>query len=110
MLETKLFELADLVGLSQTDIAEHLGLNRAQVNRWVHGVRPVPQSYVTKLIDFVIAAVERRLEQLATQPLGLAEVAAPKQSSRVQLRRQILGLLRECHAAETEVDEGPTTT
>jgi hypothetical protein len=110
MLESKLFELADLIGLSQTDIAAHLGLNRAQVNRWVRAVRPVPQHYRTQLTDFIMAAVERRLEQLATLPLGLAEVAAPERSPREQLRRQILGLLRECHAAEAEcAGEGPTT-
>ena len=43
MLGIKICRLADAVGLTQAAIAEHLGVDRAQVNRWAKGVRPVPE-------------------------------------------------------------------
>jgi transcriptional regulator with XRE-family HTH domain len=116
MLGIKLCELADLVGLSQTAIAKHFDINRAQVNRWARGVRAVPQRYLLRLIDFVMDAARHRLQELDTKPFGLAEVAETADptwslqgSSRVQRRQQILTLIHECRAAEAELtNEGPT--
>ena len=111
MLGRKLCELAQLAGLTQSDMAKHLGVTRVQVHHWAHGVRPLPEHCRTKLTAFVMEAVRRRVEEL--KPPALAALAGPRRSltPREKLKNQLLLLAGECLIADMEaVGEGPTAT
>lgn len=57
----KLLQLAKIVGLSQSAIARHLGIHRAQVQRWFHGTRPIPAKTIGPLIRIISEAVEQAM-------------------------------------------------
>jgi DNA-binding transcriptional regulator YiaG len=94
MLATKLLEAAHLVGLSQSDIARHFGISRAQVHLWASGKRAVPKKYCTALVTLVSEAKERCLALASKQPLGLATVA--KMGMGIPVERHPADKLREC--------------
>jgi hypothetical protein len=73
MLAGKLLELANLVGLSQSDIARHFGLTRSQVNLWAKNKRLVPKRYREALVTLVTEAASRCLHQANPKPGVLGE-------------------------------------
>lgn len=107
----KLCELAQLVGLTQSDIAKYLGITRVQVHRWAHGVRPLPERFRTELTAFVMRAVRCRVEELihAKRPALAALSSNPDSSPQAQLLEQLVLLAGECLYADREAaGEGPT--
>jgi transcriptional regulator with XRE-family HTH domain len=99
MLGIKLCGLADEVGLTQAAIAEHLGVDRAQVNRWAKGVRPVPEYIRTALTAYVIRAVRRCVDELDASRAGLGLLG---QVPIVDRRRKLVMLARECLLEDME--------
>src|SRR4029453_7730018 len=73
MLAGKLLELANLVSLSQSDIARHFGITRSQVNLWAKNKRLVPKRYREALVALVTEAMSRCLHQVNPNPGPLAE-------------------------------------
>jgi transcriptional regulator with XRE-family HTH domain len=74
MLATKLLEVANIVGLSQSDVARHFGISRAQIHLWASGKRVVPKKYREALVKLVSEAIQRCLPRVAKQRPGpLAE-------------------------------------
>lgn len=63
MYGKKLLQLAKLVGLNQSDIARHLGVNRVQVHHWASGTRPIPVKTREPLMKFLYEAVQRYLAE-----------------------------------------------
>lgn len=59
----KLMELARMVGLSQSDIARFLGVDRVQPHAWARGKRPIPRATLGPLMRCIHGAVERYLAQ-----------------------------------------------
>jgi CRP-like cAMP-binding protein len=49
-------EAMEAGGMRQKDLAEWLGLHKAHVNRWLHGVRPVPDHYLPRLAELLEVA------------------------------------------------------
>ena len=59
-----LLEMARTVGLSQADIARHLGITPIQVTRWVHGTRPVPAKHRQRLAALVFTTIHALLADM----------------------------------------------
>lgn len=57
-----LLAMARLFGLSQADIARHLGITPVQVTRWAKGTRPLPLKHFDALCNLVCMAGEDLLE------------------------------------------------
>ena len=91
MLARSLCELAEHVGLSQTAIARHLGVDRTSVNYWARGHREVPERHRQALLDLVFEKTKKQ-EALAkkTWPLGSLR--------RRHFFRRLLPLILECRA------------
>jgi transcriptional regulator with XRE-family HTH domain len=75
MLASKLIEAANLVGLSQSDIARHFGITRSQVHLWARNKRVVPKRYREALVTLFLEAHKRALDQETRQPVSLREAA-----------------------------------
>ena len=88
MLTQSLCELADHVGLSQTAIARHLGVDRANVSYWARGHREVPEHHREALLALVFAK--------AKQQAALAKTGLPQ--ARRRFFRKLLPLVLECRA------------
>lgn len=73
MLAGKLLEIANLVHLSQSDIARHFGITRSQVNLWAKNKRLVPKRYREALVALVREAASRCLHYANPSPGPLAE-------------------------------------
>ncbi len=106
----KLLALADIVGLSQSAIAAHFGINRSQVNRWARGQRQIPQRFLSSLMDLVFQAAKCSLAQLT--PNGFITLAEIRDlPTRETLCTQITELLLECINENMELDRrGPTAS
>src|SRR6266566_7897585 len=106
MLGIKICGLANAVGLTQAAIAEHLGVDRAQVNRWAKGVRPVPEHMRTALIMYVLSAVRRCVDDIDTK---LEKTGHLGQVTLSDLRRSLMEVTGECLSEDIETArEGPT--
>jgi transcriptional regulator with XRE-family HTH domain len=106
MLGIKLLGLAEAVGLTQTAIAEHLGVAPPQVNRWAKGVRAVPEHIRTALTAYVLSAVRHRVDELDASLAGSGPL---RQVVIVDLRRRLMKLADECLVEDMEAaGEGPT--
>jgi|SRR5882724_1582162 len=110
MLGIKLCELAEVVGLTQTAIAERLGVAPPQVNRWFKGVRPIPDHVRTVLTAYVLSAVRRCIDEIDEYRNGLGPLArAAKGNNVADLRRKLIVLAGECLLEDMEAAaEGPT--
>jgi transcriptional regulator with XRE-family HTH domain len=111
MYHLKLLAIARLVGLSQADIARHLGLTAVQVTRWAKGTRPLPPKHLDALWHLVYTAVEKFIE------LGMADVwpeGSPILATLTQptpFRRQLETLLDElCLEFLERRGEGPSAS
>ncbi|HSX79834.1 MAG TPA: YdaS family helix-turn-helix protein [Candidatus Saccharimonadia bacterium] len=68
----RFIDLAIESGLSRNEIARHLGINRIQVHRWIHGLRPVPEHYcrlIVELFNQHFQCSRQRLQSEADLPL-----------------------------------------
>lgn len=112
----KLLELARMVGLSQSDIARFLGVDRVQPHAWASGKRQIPRATLGPLMRFIHGAVERYLAEgrgdmgvfagLRPDERGLAAVLFDPPP-----RPRIEALLRECLVENMELrGVGPTAT
>jgi transcriptional regulator with XRE-family HTH domain len=88
MLAQSLCELAAHVGLSQTAIARHLGVDRANVSYWARGHREVPEHHREALLALVFAK--------AKQQAALAKTGLPQ--ARRRFFRKLFLLVLECRA------------
>jgi hypothetical protein len=68
MLAQSLCELAAHVGLSQSAIGRHLGVDRANVNFWARGHREVPEHHRQALLDLVFAKARHQATLAKTWP------------------------------------------
>lgn len=111
----KLMELARMVGLSQSDIARFLGVDRVQPHSWASGKRPIPRATLGPLMRFIHGAVERYLAEgrgdvgvfagMRPGERGLAAVLFDP-----PLRPRIEALLWECVIENMEIrGVGPST-
>lgn len=97
----KLLKLASMVGLTQSAIARHLGVNRVKVHYWANGIRPIPQRYLAPLMDCVWYATGVYLAAHKEVPGSIAEAAG--------VRQLIKDLLGECYIENLELRrEGPS--
>lgn len=62
MYSRKLLAIARLVGLSQADIARHLGISAIQVSRWGKGIRPLPPKHLQAFWHLVYTTLEDFVE------------------------------------------------
>lgn len=46
-------EAMEAAGMRQADLANYLGISIVQVNRWLHGVRTVPDRWLKPLADLL---------------------------------------------------------
>ena len=101
----KLFELAKLVGLTQSAVARHLSISRVQVHFWAQGHRPIPAHSLKPLMDLVFEAVKAFLKaghaDTETPPSTLASLVPDSWVS--PLRQQIQELLYECGVENMEL-------
>lgn len=67
MYGKKLLDYVIALGTSQSEIANHLGIHRTHVNRWIHGSRPVPEHYRYKLLGLIEKTFPRYCSRLETQ-------------------------------------------
>jgi hypothetical protein len=88
MLAQSLCELAEHVGVSQTAIARHLGIDRVNINYWARGHREVPDHHLGALLAFIFAR--------ARQQAALAKTWTPQ--ARRRFFRKLLPLVVECRA------------
>jgi transcriptional regulator with XRE-family HTH domain len=120
MLAGKLLELADLVGLSQSDIARHFGITRTQVNLWARNKRLVPKRYRAALVTLVTEEMQRCIDLAAHQPMALgalgkvARIGAGMPLQQPLLERLLAAIhtLRDDWLAENRERHGlgPTTS
>ena len=62
MEHLNLLAIARLIGLSQADIARHLGITPVQVTRWAKGTRPLPPKHLDAFCNLVCMAGEEFIE------------------------------------------------
>jgi DNA-binding transcriptional ArsR family regulator len=100
----KLFELAHIVGLTQSAVARHFRINRVQVHYWAQGQRSIPAHYLEPLMELVFQAVKAFLKA------GHADTEAPPTLLEASsgnwvspFRRQIHDLLYECSLENIEL-------
>jgi transcriptional regulator with XRE-family HTH domain len=70
MYGKKLVDYAVALGLSQSEIANHLGIHRAHVHRWLHGVRPVPDHYRSQLFGLIAKTFPRYMARFQARLQG----------------------------------------
>jgi len=90
MLAQSLCELAEHVGLSQSAIARHLGVDQANVNYWARGHREVPERHRKALLNLVFLQAREQAARAKTWPLG--------SQRRRHFFRRLLPLILECRA------------
>lgn len=98
MYHLKLLEIARLLGLSQGEIARHLGITPIQVSRWVKGKRPLPEKHLTPLWRFVMDAVQDFLDagKADVGPDGLPlPISLATAGTKTAFRRQVETLMRD---------------
>jgi DNA-binding transcriptional regulator YdaS (Cro superfamily) len=101
-----LFQLADVVGVSQYKAAAVLGLARTQTNLWAQGRRPVPDAHLPKLLELIGQAADAKLAKLDTEPPSLREDFTQE---RTQLKATILALCKDVRMELLEsAGAGPT--
>jgi len=88
MLAQSLCELAAHVGLSQTAIARHLGVDRANVNYWARGHRELPEHHREALLTLVFVKAKEQAARAKTWP----------RPARRRFFRKLLPLVVECRA------------
>ena len=70
MYGKKLLDYAVALGLSQSEIANHLGIHRAHVHRWIHGSRPVPDHYRSQLFGLIAKTFPRYMAKFQARLQG----------------------------------------
>jgi hypothetical protein len=88
MLAQSLCELAHHVGLSQTAIARHIGVERTSVNYWARGHREVPEHHRQALLDLVFVKAKEQAARAKTWP----------PQARRRFFRKLFPLVLECRA------------
>jgi transcriptional regulator with XRE-family HTH domain len=88
MLAQSLCELAAHVGLSQAQIARHLGIDKSNVSYWARGHREVPEHHREAFLTLVFAKAK---EEAARAKIGLP-------TRRRRFFRRLLPLVLECRA------------
>ena len=101
MLAQSLCELAAHVGLSQTAIARHLGVERANISYWARGHREVPEHHRAAMLALIFTKAKEVSKAKARAVR--AKTLTPHQYSRF-LRRLLL-LVLACRAENMAAHE-----
>jgi transcriptional regulator with XRE-family HTH domain len=97
MLAQALLELADHVGMSQSAIARHLGVERSNVSYWARGKREVPEHHRETLLKLVFTkAKEQAAHVKAMGQAARAKGMLPHAHRR--FFRKLFLLVVECRA------------
>jgi hypothetical protein len=99
MYAKSLFRLTALVGLSQSDVARHLGLSRQTVSDWAVGRAPIPDEHFEFMKPLLLRTVTEALAPPATGRAQLSEQFS-RRNPRVQLAVEILQCLEDLQAEQ----------
>jgi transcriptional regulator with XRE-family HTH domain len=95
MYGKKLLDYAVALGLSQSEIANHLGIHRAHVHRWIHGSRPVPDHYRSKLFGLIAKTFPRYMARFQARLQGTSEERLKASEERLHLIDRLGWLIGE---------------
>ena len=97
MLAQSLCELAAHVGLSQTAIARHLGVERANISYWARGHREVPEHHRAALLKLVFTHAKAQAAHVKVQGQAARAKGMLSHAHRRFFRKLFL-LVVECRA------------
>jgi plasmid maintenance system antidote protein VapI len=97
LYEKKLLDYILALGLNQNEIANHLGIHRAHVHRWIHGSRPVPHHYRSQLLGLIEQTLSCLLARLEARLEGTREERLKASKEIMHLVDGLEGLIDELH-------------
>lgn len=106
MYGVSLLHLARLVGLSQTALADHLGISNVQIHYWAQGERPIPAGQIPTLVKRITEALARALVMENTAGLVVPLDELGRRNHRIRSDRSALRELVEGVFAENLMRDG----
>lgn len=91
--EKKLLDYALSLGLRPSEIANHLGIHRSHVHRWMNGSRPVPARYRIQLFGLIAETIPPYMTTFQAQVQGTSEKGLIVEQERARICTQLQELL-----------------